>query len=432
MGVSRMTQHTRYLQLTLAVAIAFASAQAAAQQQLPATQRTVSADDDRAFVFYVGDQLIYEDNLFRLPEPAQRDPSQLPVEDTEDYVNQLSAGVRARMHMGQQTLALAARVDDVQFRNNDQLDHTGGLARLDFDWQVGSRLSGRLLGDYQRSLASYTNYRFFDRDIVDAWSGELQTRVRVGPRIALLASARSRRTDHSDSNRRSENFESDSGTAGIELILSSTDRIILEYRYLEGDFPDTFAPGSPEARDRSYEETLANLRLQYEISSKLHLRGNVGNLEREYPTGSLAEDYSGVVWKATLDWEPRRKLGFELSAWRDLKAYVDAESNYFEAVGASFGPTWKPSEKLDLALEYLYEEQDYIGSLTLSSLPVDPVFEQDPGREDEIDVARFRASYSPREFIELDLTLAYTDRSSNRPSRIYDAQAAGFAFRVVF
>ena len=83
-------------------------------------------------------------------------------------------------------------------------------------------------------------------------------------------------------------------------------------------------------------------------------------------------------------------------------------------------------------IEYIHEKQDYIGSPTLSSLPGDPLFEQDPGREDEIDVARFRAAYSPREFIELDLTLAYTDRSSNRPSRIYDARAAGFGIRVVF
>lgn len=427
-----MTQYTRPLQIALAVAIALASARVAAQQQLPTPRNSTSPDDDRAFVFYVGDQLMYDDNLFRLPAAAQRDPSQLPVEETEDYVNLLSAGVRARMHVGRQALALAARVDDVRFNNNDQLDYTGGVARLDFDWQLGNRVSGRLLGDYQRTLASYTNYRFYDRDIVDALSGELQTRIQVGPRLALLAGARSRRTDHSDGNRRSENFESDSGTAGIELALSNTDRIILEYRYLEGDFPDTFVPGSPEARDRSYEETLANLRLQYELTSKLHLRGNVGKLEREYPAESLADDYSGVIWKATLDWEPRRKLGFELSAWRDLKAYVDSESNYFEAVGASLGPTWKPTEKLDLALEYIYEEQDYIGSPTLSSLPGDPSFEQDPGRRDEIDVARFRASYSPREFIELDLTLAYIDRSSNRPSRVYDAQAASFGIRVVF
>ncbi len=426
-----MTQHTRRTQIALAITIVLTGAHAGAQQ-LPASQRAGDADDERAFAFYVGDQLMYDDNLFRLPEPAQRDPSQVPVEDTEDYVNQLSAGLRARMHMGRQTLALAARVDDVQFHNNDQLDYTGGVARLDFDWEIGRRWSGRVVGDYQRSLASYTNYRFFERDIVEALSGELQARVQVGPRFAFLTSARSRRTDHSDIDRRAENFESDSGTAGLELALSNTDRFILEYRYLEGDFPDTFAPGSPDARDRSYEETLANLRMEYELTTKLHFRGNIGNLEREYPAESISEDYSGVVWKATLDWEPRRKLGFELSAWRDLKAYVDSESNYFEAVGASLGPTWKPSDKLDFSLEYIYEEQDYIGSLTLSPIPGDPAFEQDTGREDAIDVARFRASYSPREFIELDLTLAYIDRSSNRPSRIYDAQAAGFGIRVVF
>lgn len=405
------------------MSLLFASGSALAQE----------SEGDRPLVLFVGDQLMYDDNLFRLPDTARRDPSERPVAHTEDYINQLTAGLRTRMHMGRQELRFIGRVNDVQFRNNDQLDYTGGAANLMFDWQLGARLSGQVSGNYERTLASYTNYRFFERDIVEAIGGELELRFELGPRFALLSGARSRRTDHSDDDRRAENFESDSGRVGIEYSSSASDRFIVEYRYLEGDFPDSFAPGSADARDRSYEETLLNFRTEYELTSKLHFRGNVGNLERTYPPTSITDDYSGAVWRGTLEWQPRSKLGFELSAYRDLKAYVDAESNYFVADGASFGPTWNPSEKLGFALEYIYEEQDYIGTPSPTTPGSDePILEVDPGREDEVDVARLTASYAPRDFLELDLTWAYIERTSNRPTREYDSQVASMAIRIVF
>jgi|GEM_PF-873843 Uncharacterized protein conserved in bacteria (DUF2320). len=412
------------LGLTLPLAISGAMA-----QELPAQWRQRPMDEKRAFVVFLSDQVLYDDNLFRLPSPEQREPGRAPIDDTEDYVNLLTFGMRSRMHMGRQTLTFAARANDVRFQRNDHLDYTGGIVRLDLAWQTGARLSGRVSGDYQRSLASYSNYRFFERDIVESVSGELQTRLALGPRLTLLADVRSRRTDHSDTDRRGENFRGDSATAGIELKLSDTDRVVFEYRYLEGDFPDTFAPGSPDARDRSYDERLAGVRVEYRLSAKLDFRGSVGDLRRTYAENSIADDYAGVVWKATLDWQPRRKLSFELSAWRDLKAYVDAESDYFEAVGASFGPTWKPSDKLAFALEYVREEQDYIAAFAPAS---DSSFRPTDRREDEIDIARLTTSYSPRELIEFDFALARIERASNRPTRAYDALAASFGVRVFF
>ena len=390
-----------------------------------------TSEREPPLAFFVADQLMYDDNLFRLPEPALRDPNEQPIEDTADYVNQLTAGFRTRLNFGRQDLRLTGRVNDVRFRNNDQLDYTGGAANLVLDWTIGSRWSGELSGDYQRSLASYTNYRFVERDIVEALGGELEARFELGPRFALLAGARARRTEHSDDERRAENFESNAAWGGIEYASSPTDRFILEYQVLEGDFPDSFAPGSIDARDRSYEETLINFRTEYEITSKLHFRGNVGNLERTYAPGSIANDYSSGIWRGTVEWQPRSKLGFELSAWRDLKAYVDAESDYFVADGASIGPKWSPSDKLAFALEYVYEEQNYIGTPILSGTG-EPGIETDPGRIDEVDIARFTASYAPRDFLELDLTWAYIERSSNRPTREYDAQVASMALRFVF
>src|SRR5690606_35160102 len=186
-------------------------------------------EPEPAFVLFIVDELMHDDNLFRVPHESVNNPSLRPIEHVEDYANQLTVGARARLQSGRQTLRVAARVSDVQFHRNDQLDYTGGQANLALDWELGSRLSGRVLGDYRRSLASYTNYRFFERDIVEAIDGALETRIGIGPRFALLSSVRARQTDHSDPERRSENFESDAASVGLEYAPSQTKRFALEY-----------------------------------------------------------------------------------------------------------------------------------------------------------------------------------------------------------
>lgn len=391
-------------------------------------------EPEPAFVLFIVDELMHDDNLFRVPHESVNNPSLRPIEHVEDYANQLTVGARARLQSGRQTLRVAARVSDVQFHRNDQLDYTGGQANLALDWELGSRLSGRVLGDYRRSLASYTNYRFFERDIVEAIDGALETRIGIGPRFALLSSVRARQTDHSDPERRSENFESDAASVGLEYAPSQTKRFALEYRYLQGDFPNSLEPSGPSTRDRSYEETLVRLRTEYALTAKLRLSGNVGALARDYASHAVTEDYSGSVWETTLAWQPRAKLGFELSAWRQLKAYVDAESDYFIARGVSFGPTWAPTNKLRIAFEYFHEEQDYIGKPTLASEPDadGSVVISDDGRRDDVDIARISASYVPRDFLELDLTWACIDRGSNRAHHDYDARVASVAVRFVF
>lgn len=391
-----------------------------------------AADADKPLVFFVSDQLIYEDNLFRLSEAAAQDPL---VQERDDYINRLSAGVRARMHMGRQDLLFNVRIDDVRFRNNDQLDYTGGLGNLVFNWELGSLWSGRVTADYQRSLASYRNYRFLARDVVTTAGGELEARFKLGPSFALVGGGRVSETDHSDVNRRGENFERQAARAGLEYSPRPGDSFTLEYRYLEGAFPDRVGLSVQDVRARDYDEDLFNLRVDYELTPKLHLLANLGHVERHYPFDASNSGFSGEVWRGTFEWRPRTKLGFDLSAWHELKAYIDAESNYFVADGASFGPSWKPLEKIEVALEYIYEEQDYIGTPTSSSFAPSvqpPILVSDPTRQDEVQTARLTAAYAPREFIELSLVWAYEERDSNRAVHVHDGQLIGMDVRIVF
>jgi exopolysaccharide biosynthesis operon protein EpsL len=386
----------------------------------PAARSQETPDYD-AFVFFLSEQIGYDDNLFRLSDSELANHEQVLVQDTEDTINRLSAGMRAQVNVGRQDFSLNARINDLRFANNDQLDYTGGSGNFAWDWQAGTMLDGRAAAEYQRALASYTNYRYFGRDVVETLAGSGEARFKLGPRFALLGAVRSTQTEHSDVARQLEDFDSDSGRAGIEYLLPTGDRFVVEYRYLEGRFPNN-NPLAPEPLARDYDEDLINFRMEYEITSKLQFKGNLGHLEREYPHGSR-NGFSGETWRGTFLWQPRSKLGFDVSAWHELKAYVDSESEYFVADGFGLTPSWAPVDKVELQLALSYEDQDYIGTGALLT---------DAARRDKEKSAKFSATYKPRSFLELNLLYAYQERSSNRELVEYDVQTAGAEIRFVF
>lgn len=396
----------------LPVVFAAHMANAADAQLTAAEARDRAAEVQDPFKFTLADRYLYDDNLFRIPDGLlASDPSIAPPESLKDYVNRASAGMRMRLDASRQVFFADLRLDDVRYRRNDDLDYTGGSADVRWDWQLGSRLSGKLTAQYDRTEASLANYRFFSKDIVDAQLYGAEFRYAIGARWRLLAAGALMDTDHSAELRRVENFESTSGRGGVEYVTPAGNLIALEYRSTDAKFPiaEDLA-GAP----RGYSERAPGVRVEYDFTEKTRMQLRAGYLKREYDNPVLA-DYSGAIADATLSWEPRSKIHFDFKAWHQLKAYVDAESDYFVADGVSIAPAWQPTEKIQIAAQYSYESQDYQGdSLVLLPVPL----EQD--RNDDVQALQLGIDYTPRDLVTIGIAYRWTDRSSNRDFRGYD------------
>ncbi len=376
--------------------------------------------------FFVMDRYMYDDNLFRVPDGLlESDPTLARPQSLDDYVNRASAGLRLRLDASRQVFHADVRIDDVRYDRNDDLNYTGGSADLLWNFEVGSNWSGKLFGQYDKQQASLANYRFFQKDIVDvaAYGGEL--RYKIGSRWRVMGGIAAADTDHSADLRQTENFESTTSRGAIEYETPAGSVFALDYRFTEADFPvaESLA-GAP----RGYEESEPGVRIEYAYSVKTQFFGHLGYVDRDYDD-PLAGDYSGEVWDVRMLWEPRSKLTFDLKAWHKLKAYADAESDYYEGDGVSIGPTWEATTKLKFAAEFSYEKQDYIGSALFLGPIVDPI---EAGREDEVKGAQFSLDYTPRDLISFGLAYRWVDRESNRDFRGYDANMASAQIKLTF
>ena len=393
---------------------------------LLATNVHAAADVKDPFDFFISDEYSYDDNLFRIPEnlslldPTQVDVEALPGRSEDDYINRVSAGVDVRTDVGRQVFNFGLKFSDVRYQKNDDLNYRGGAANLNWDWQLGSRLEGRLSGLYDRSQASFANYLLFDRDVVETQAYGLDLRYRIGSRFALAAGGGLASGDHSLAARRDQNFDGETARFGLEYRTPSNNLLALDYRSTHVEFDNL--PDLPGVIGRDYDEDSPTVIAKYAFTVKTSLEVRAGYIDRDY-IDPAARDYSGETWNVAVRWEPRITLLFDIKAAHELRSYSDAETDYFEADVFSIGPTWKPLEQLKLTTAFSWEDQDYIAN----GLP-----QLEGPRKDEVRAVKVALDYTPRDMVALGLTYQFIERESNRELREYDNALVGCQLKVTF
>lgn len=394
-------------------------AMSAAVLGLSAADATAESPDIDDVDIYIADHLTYDDNLFRLPD-GNDELLDLrgPGAERADYLHQMTAGIDGRWQLAQQAVLLDVRLDDNNYRRNSDLDHTATKGKAEWQWRVASQWSGQLGADYTRALAAFANTRFLERDIVESTGVYGRASVTIGPRWTLGAGARHVDTEHGAFERRFDNAEIDTLDGTLRYRTHLDNWIGLAYRHSESDNSDAAALGGS---DRSYKENSSGLETHYELGARASFDGGIGYLQRDYLRLSDRDGFSGGVWDATLNYELSTKTAFKLSAWRKLRAYLDAESDYFVATGGSIGTQWQPTDKFGLTLDLVREERNFIAS-SANLVAAEP-------RRDRASAAELLLAYNPWRALQIGLTLRAEKRTSARTGLGYDDQLATLAVR---
>jgi hypothetical protein len=376
----------------------------------------------RKLDFFVGAGALYDDNLFR--QPAGADLSAVAANlHRDDLIERLSAGVEGAWTLGRQTFELKGHGDDNRFEHNDQLNNVSGKAMGSWDWRLGNRWSGRLGADYARSLADFANNLVLVKDLLTQKSSFASGTYLLGNRWTISADVRWSSTSHGAEIRQVDDDNIRTQKFGLGFSLSPSASIGWNYRHANANFAGDQQVTTTGQYDRNYDESASVFWLKYALGSKTDFNLEVGYLRRNYPNAAIG-NYTGGTGRAKLTWHPGPKTALELTGWRDLTAYIDAESNYFVSTGARIAPTWVPSERITTSLAASWESQKYIGS--------EPSVLGDPSRRDTVRSIQANASYLPRDPLELDLTLRHEQRGSNRSSLSYRDNLAILGVRFTF
>jgi Putative beta-barrel porin 2 len=348
---------------------ALVAASLAAAGPTDAAVTTYSNPLDRQLEVFLGAQTNYDDNLFRLPAHLSTQAAGLGADVSRvDRIDVVSAGVSYSWLPRLQDFEVAAGLSYNRFANNTSLNNTSRYAKLEWNWRLAERWSGRAGANYEQLLANFANNHFFAKDILQtaAYFGSIDWQI--GSHLFLDANARHTTTTHSAVARQYENYAADSGGFGVNYLTQDADEFGWEYRYTHGSYPHNVElTGIPF--NQRYDESTSGLHVKYMLTGKTTFEGSVGILKRDYPSSTIG-DFSGDVWHAGVTWAPGAKTQIVFDAWRQLTAYLDSQSDYFVSNGFSIAPTWNPTEKLSFSVKYSRDRDRYIGtSLGPTSLP---------------------------------------------------------------
>jgi hypothetical protein len=123
---------------------------------------------------------------------------------------------------------------------------------------------------------------------------------------------------------------------------------------------------------------------------------------------------------------PASKVQLAVESWRDLKAYLDAESNHFVSNGESLVAAGLPLDSISVSLQISREDQLYIGA------EQDPLLALLPPRNDEPTTESVSVTYKLREHATFNVSYRSETRESNTFRFDYDAAALSVGAEVKF
>ena len=374
---------------------------------------------------YAAGQTNYDDNLYRLPDYLSPQAEGLgPEASRGDRMDVGSAGLSYQWLPGVQVIDIKAGVAYNRFAKNSALNNTSRYAKLQWDWRLADRWSGKAGADYEQALANFGNNHFFAKDLLQTHGYLGEVDWQIGAHLFVNGTARHWSTTHSAASRQVDDYVANAGSVGVHYLTQVGDEYGWEYNYTHGSYPHNAAPLIGKPYDQKYDESTSGLRVKYALTGKTRFEGFAGYLKRVYP-GSVVGNFSGNVWNAAVTWAPGAKTQVVLKAWRQLAAHLDSQSDYFVSNGASIAPTWAPTEKLSFSLQYSRDRDQYIGS----SLSVTPVSDT---RRETVGSGQFIAAWAPRELLRITATYRFERRASTVSLFTYDDNLETIDLRLIF
>ncbi|MES2757525.1 MAG: XrtB/PEP-CTERM-associated polysaccharide biosynthesis outer membrane protein EpsL [Pseudomonadota bacterium] len=339
----------------------------------------------------------HDDNLLRVPDGLPGFDNQLG-----DAWYQADAGLLFDHTYSRQRISGHAKLSKVKFDHFRQLDYDGKDVQAKWNWQVGNHWEGTLGTLYNQTLAPYTDFRSDRRNLREQRRTFVDGAWRFHPSYRVRAAAEREKFNYE---LREQSFNDRTETTwefGADYLPASGSEMGLVARHVKGSYPNR-RPLGQRVIDDDYDQDELKARVLWMASGSTTVQALAGWVKRRQP--ALGDDTSGFYGRLNATYKRDSALSYKASLWRDFAPIESPLVSYTQNKGVSAGLTWDASAKVKLDANAAYERRKYNARL----LPV-------AGRgalEDAIRTASVRATWSPRQSVQVSAALAHQARSGS-------------------
>ena len=355
------------------------------------------AGPNDALHVYGGVAYGHDDNLLRIPD------GQPAFDNTRgDSWWTREGGLIFDKMYSRQRITLVAKLSKTNFDHFKQLDYDGKDLQANWAWQLGNHLEGKVGYSMQQVLAPYTDFSSTERNLrrtrssyaEGAWRFHSAWRVRTGFQ-------RDKYTYEALSNRFNNRTE-DATEVELDYLPRSGSTVGLVARRVKGKYPFP-RPIGPFTFNDSFTQDELKARVKWLASGSTTLDALVGYTRRDQASFGEGKT-SGVAGKINATYQPRGKMTYKASVWRDFAPLESTVVSYTLNKGASLGAQWDATAKISVNADAIYERRNYSARRD---------FAGSDDLRDSVRTAALRATWHPRPMIQLQAGVAHQERSGS-------------------
>ncbi|MGJ7918449.1 XrtB/PEP-CTERM-associated polysaccharide biosynthesis outer membrane protein EpsL [Massilia sp. LXY-6] len=354
------------------------------------------AGPNDALHVYGGVAYGHDDNLLRIPE---NQPGFDNARGDSWWTRE--GGLIFDKEYSRQRITLVAKLSKTNFDRFKQLDYDGKDMQANWAWQLGNHLQGKIGTSLQQVLAPYTDFSSTERNLrrsrssyaEGTWRFHSSWQVRTGFQ-------RDKYTYEALSNRYNNRTE-DATELELDYLPRSGSTVGLVARHVKGQYPFP-RPVGPFTFNDSFTQDELKARVKWLATGSTTLDALVGYTRRDQP--SFGGATSGAAGKINATYQPRGKMTYTASVWRDFAPIESTLVSYTLNKGASIGAQWDATAKIKVNADAIYERRNYSARQEFTGAD---------SLRDSIRTATMRVTWQPRPTIQVQAGVAHQERSGS-------------------
>ena len=380
------------------------------------------ADQDDFFSPFVTGEYHYDSNFFRL-QNDQAALNRLGTTDRAASYTVLSAGANINWQISRQRIKAKAEVNRTRFDRYTALDFDGRDTLLQWDWLVGSRLSGDVGVRENVAQGSFVNIQQPVNNLITQRQAFAHGAIQIGTPWKLKFGVQKIDASNSLASLQTQNSNVDTYTAGLQYQTHAGSVVEFISEMSNGRYPNRQIVGVAPV-DNSYAQWDNGVAASWQPTDKTTLRGRLNYTKRSY-NDVPQRDFSGITGLMSVNWQVTAKTGLGLFLYHNIGVIENTTASYSVNRGVALTAAWKATDKVAFNLSLAQDRLAYSG---------DPgfVLATTPARQDKLTSLQFGVNYQVLRNTSLGLNLQRGVNQSNQVLASYRYNSVMLNVRSVF
>ena len=353
--------------------------------------------------------MVYDSNLFRLPESANT-LALIGRSSAAETIVVESLGLNYNKAYSLQRVEFDLNVNNYSYQNFSYLNFVAYNYKGAWRWSYTPHLYGNLTTSRDQTLNSFVDFQGFNqRNVRIDTNTRFDATYELDANWRLLGGLNHSKHDNAQQLSQDANYSLTAADAGVRYVLASGSSADYTFRSSDGTYTTNRPFPSAGFYDNGFTQTDNDLSLSWAITRDTSATFRAGYRSRKHPHYPQ-RDFAGMTGAASLNWSITAKSALTAGWTRDLGTYETGTSNFVRTDRFSFGPVWQVSPKATLRLSLDHAVLDYRGT-PLGAVPVQ--------RRDTTRDASLSFDWQPMNYLALNASLQNARRSSNLPGLDY-------------